>query len=376
MSGSTHVGQSTDEPPAEPNHTHLAGISQISFQRLIENNADGVLVVDMSGAVLYANPAAAKIFGQPREKLLHVPLGRPVAAGEIAEITVRRPSGKAAEVQMRVVEIAWDGHAALLASLRDVSAQRALEERRRQSQKIEAIGRIAAGIVHDFNNLLSVFQSGLNMLQREIAEDPSGPKIAMLFDELRNRVQNGSALTQQLLAFSRQQSLSPEVIDLNERIKSLSTFLERTLGSRIEIHSALDPALGPVLIDPNQLDVAILNLAINARDAMNGSGTLTVETSNTPDDLEDVRNAADAFIRVTVRDTGCGMSKDILARAFEPFFTTKDDGEGTGLGLSQVYGFVSQSGGHVRVESEVGEGTNVHLFLPRAPSASAYSQTS
>jgi len=376
MSGSARVAQSMDETPAEPNHTHFAGIGQISFQRLIENNADGVLVVDMSGAVLYANPAAAQIFGQPREKLLHVPLGRPVVAGEIAEITVRRPGGKAAEVEMRVVEIAWDGHAALLASLRDVSAQRALGERRRQSQKIEAIGRIAAGIVHDFKNLLSVFQSGLNLLQREIAEDPSGPRVAILFDELRNRVQNGSALTQQLLAFSRQQSLSPEVIDLNERIKALSTLLERTLGSRTKIHLALDPALGPVLIDPNQLDVAILNLAINARDAMNDGGTLTIETSNTPDDLDDVRNAASAFIRVTVRDTGCGMSKDILAQAFEPFFTTKDDGEGTGLGLSQVYGFVSQSGGHVRVESEVGEGTSVHLFLPRAPSASAWSQVS
>lgn len=370
MTGAAREAHSLDEAPTDQNDTHFAGIGQIGFQRLIENNADGVLVVDPSGAVLYANPAAAQIFGQPLQKLLHIPLGRPVAPGEIAEITVRRPDGKAAEVEMRVVEIAWDGHAALLASLRDVSAQRALEERRRQSQKIEAIGRLAAGIVHDMNNLLSVFQAGLNLLQKKIAQDPSDPKIATMFDELRNRTQNGSALTQQLLAFSRRQSLSPEVIDLNDRIQALSSLLERTLGSEMEIRTALDPALGSVNIDPNQLDVALLNLAVNARDAMKAGGALTIETRNTPDDLDDVRGTAESFVRLSVRDTGSGMTKDVLTQVFEPFFTTKGDGEGTGLGLSQVYGFVSQSGGHIQIESEVGNGTSVHLFLPRAPSAS------
>lgn len=369
MSGALRKAHSLREAPTNPEDTHFAGIGQVGFQHLVENNADGILVVDPSGDVLYANPAAAQIFGQPVEKLLHIPLGRPVAPGEITEITVRLPDGKAVEVEMRVVEIVWDGHPALLASLRDVSAQRALEERRRQSQKIEAIGRLAAGIVHDMNNLLSVFQAGLNLLQRKIAQDPSDPKIATMFDELRNRTQNGSALTQQLLAFSRRQSLSPEVIDLNDRIEALSSLLERTLGKETEIRTALDPALGPVLIDPNQLDVALLNLAVNARDAMEAGGILTIETSNTRVDLYDVSNTADGFICVIVRDTGSGMSKDILSQVFEPFFTTKGDGEGTGLGLSQVYGFVTQSGGHVRIESEVGKGTSVHLFLPRASSA-------
>lgn len=137
-----------------------------------------------------------------------------------------------------------------------------------------------------------------------------------------------------------------------------------TLGNGIQVRTVFDPAPTPVLIDPNQFDVAILNLAVNARDAMNGGGTLTFETSSVVDDVEDF--GAAAFIRVTVRDTGCGMSSDILAQVFEPFFTTKGNGDGTGLGLSQVHGFVSQSGGHVRIESEVGRGTSVHLFLPRA----------
>ena len=362
--------QKMADVPTEHAGPHFAGIGQISFQRLIENNADGVLVVDLSGAVLYANPAAEQIFGRPLEKLLHIPLGRPVAQGEIAEIAVRRPDGRVTDVEMRVVEIAWEGQSALLASLRDVSAQRALEERRRQSQKIEAIGRIAAGIVHDFNNLLSVFQGGLNLLQKKVATDPSDPNIAMLFEELRNRAQNGSALTQQLLAFSRRQSLSPETIDINERIDGLSSLLERTLGKGVAVHTRLDPTLEPVRIDVNQLDVALLNLAVNAKHAMSDNGTLMIETDNKPGDLGGIGAAADSFIRISVCDTGCGMSEDVLSQVFEPFFTTKADGEGTGLGLSQVYGFVNQSGGHVRIESEIGRGTSVHLLLPKISAVS------
>ncbi|WP_225772849.1 nitrogen regulation protein NR(II) [Inquilinus sp. Marseille-Q2685] len=346
----------------------LAGLSEPSFRLLIENTADGVLVVDLAGTVLYANPAAAEIFGHPRDGLLHVPLGRPVASGETTEITVHRPGRGPAEVQMRVVEVTWDGGPALLASLRDVSAQRAREERRRQSQKLEAIGRLTAGIVHDFNNLLTVIQAGLRLLEKQIARDPAGPQIQEIIEELSRRIQNGGALTHQLLAFSRRQPLTPEPVDLNQRIEALTTILERSLGSGIAIRRGLVPALGPVLIDVNQLDVAILNLAVNARDAMAGRGTLTIETSDAPEAIEDVPGIAATHVRVTVGDTGCGMSREVLAHVFEPFFTTKAEGEGTGLGLSQVHGFVAQSGGHIRIDSEVGRGTRVHLFLPRASS--------
>jgi len=349
--------------------SRLTGISQPSFRLLIENTADGILVVDHSGAVLYANPAAEQILAHPREELLHIPLGRPVAAGETTEITVRRPGGKSADVEMRVVQVSWDGKPALLASLRDISARRAQEERQRQSQKLEAVGRLAAGIVHDFNNLISVFEAGLRLLERQLAQDPNDPKVATLIEEMLKRTQNGSALTQQLLAFSRRQPLSPQVTDLNERIRSLTSLLERTLGNGVDIRLDLAPKLSPALIDPNQFDTAILNLAVNAKDAMTGMGILTIETGqDIPHDVEELDNAAVPFSRITIRDTGCGMSKEVLAQVFEPFFTTKSEDKGTGLGLSQVYGFVRQSGGHVHIDSEVGNGTHIHLFFPCAPS--------
>jgi len=349
-----HAG--VDEPSA--------GFSQFSFRRLVESIADGILVVDLAGTVLYANPAAAEIFGQPLRNLLHVPLGRPIVAGDIAEIRVRRPGKSPADVEMRMVEIDWDGHAALLASLRDVSAQRAAEERQRQSQKMEAVGRLAAGIVHDINNLLAVVESGLNLLEKQIAIDPTDAKVSKLINEMRARTGNGGALTQQLLAFSRRQTLSSEVIDVNARIESLSQLLEGTLGRGIKVETILAPQLDRVAIDGNQFDVALLNLAVNARDAMDGKGTLTIETSGVCDNCDSSPDAERSFVQIAVRDTGCGMSKETLARVFEPFFTTKDAGKGTGLGLSQVYGFVHQSNGHVRIESEIGEGTKVRLFLP------------
>lgn len=344
----------------------LAGFSQLSFQRLVENIADGILIVDLAGTVLYANPAAGEIFGQPIDDLVHIPLGRPVVAGDIAEIRVRRPGKPPADVEMRVVEIGWNGDAALLASLRDVSAQRAAEERQRQSQKMEAIGRLAAGIVHDFNNLLAVFESGLNLLEKQIAADPTDAKVGMLIKEMRARAGNGGALTQQLLAFSRRQTLSPEVIDVNARIESLIQLFEGTLGRGVQIQTILAPQLDAVAIDANQFDVALLNLAVNARDAMDGSGTLTIETSNISGDFNGSCETGSPLVRVTIRDTGCGMNKEILTQVFEPFFTTKGEGRGTGLGLSQVYGFVHQSEGQVLIDSETGKGTSVHLLLPSA----------
>lgn len=343
-----------------------ARLDGVGFRRLVENIVDGILVVDLEGTVLYANPAAARIFGQPPGQFLHLPLGRPFVSGDVTVLTVPRPGKKPAEVEMRVVEVAWGGMPALLATLRDVSAQRAADERQRQSQKLEALGRVAAGVVHDLKNLIAVFESGLRLLRQRIATDPGNPEITLLIDEMLKRTTNGSALTHRLLAFSRKQSLKPEVMDLNERVGSLGTLLERTLGNEIKIQKRLDPTLGNVLIDPNQLDLAILNLAVNARDAMSGRGTLSIETSNAPEDFDEMKGVAASFVRITVADNGRGMSEEVLPHVFEPFFTTKDNGEGTGLGLSQVYGFVNQSGGYVRIESQVNRGTQVHLFLPRA----------
>lgn len=346
-----------------------ARLDGIGFRRLVEKIADGILVVNLEGIVLYINPAAANIFEQPVDQLLHLPLGRPLVSGDATALTVTRPGKKPAEVEMRIAKVTWSGTPALLVTLRDVSAQRAADEHRRQSQKLEAIGRVAAGVVHDLKNLISVFESGLRLLRERISTDPNHPEVTLLIDEMLKRTTNGSALTQRLLAFSRRQSLKPEIIDLNERIGSLGDLLERTLGSEIEVEKKLDLALGQILIDPNQLDIAILNLALNARDAMSGKGTLSIETSNAPEDVDDLEAMAASFVRITVADNGRGMSGEVLPHVFEPFFTTKDNGEGTGLGLSQVYGFVSQSGGHVRIESQVNRGTQVHLFLPRAPNS-------
>lgn len=344
----------------------VAGISQPSFQMLIENNADGILVVDESGAVLFANPAAAAIFGHPPDQLLHAALGRPVVSGETTEITVRRPGQRPAEVELRSVGITWAGRPAFLASLRDVSARRAQDERQRQSQKLEAIGRLTAGVTHDFKNLIAVIESGLRLLQKGIAHGATPENLNALIKEIFNGTNRATALTQQLLAFARRQSLTPRVIDLNQRIESLAPLLERAVGGGIAVRMTLAPELGPVIIDEDQLEIAILNLAVNAKDAMPDGGILTVETSNAPDDIEDVLNTAVSFVRLTVRDTGSGMSKEVLAQVFEPFFTTKETGNGTGLGLSQVYGFITQSEGHIRIESEPEKGTSVHLFLPRA----------
>lgn len=354
----------------EPNRTsaarRLTGIALDSFRLFVENSTDGILVVDRDGAILYANPAASVIFGRPSEKLVGIPFGRPMVASDVAEITVHRPGQETREVEMRVAELVWDGEPALLASLRDVSAVRAHEDQQRQSQKLEAIGRLAAGIVHDFNNLLAVLQAGLRQLSIELKQYPYNPKIEFLIDEIFKRTRNAEALTQQLLAFSRRQSLVPEHIDVNERIRSLSSLLAQTLGRGIDVAQKLNPSLPHILIDGNQLDVAILNLAINAKDAMAGTGTLVIETGFVDSPLSDQSTADPEWIRISVRDTGCGMSETVAAQVFEPFFTTKSDGAGTGLGLSQVYGFVTQSGGQVRLESEVGKGTSVHLLLPRS----------
>lgn len=240
---------------------------------------------------------------------------------------------------------------------------------RSQSQKLEVIGRLTAGIVHDFNNILCAIDSGLRLLDKELAAAPKSQNVDALMEELHKRTENASSLMQQLLAFSRQHTFSPEPIDLNRRLKSLSRLLTSTVGPGVAVRLKLDPEAGPIIVDANQFDVAILNLAMNARDAMGDHGTLTVETSLLAESPESAGEGS--FIRVTVSDTGCGMDEEVLSQVFEPFFTTKAEGEGTGLGLSQVYGFAQQSAGRVRIESGVGKGTAVHLILPQGGQGSS-----
>jgi PAS domain S-box-containing protein len=250
---------------------------------------------------------------------------------------------------------------------RDVTAQRLTEEALRQSQKMEAVGQLTGGIAHDFNNLLQGITGSLDLLQKRIAQGRTG-ELDRFIAGAMGAASRASALTHRLLAFSRRQPLDPRPIQANPLITSMEDLLRRTLGERIALELSLAGDLWLTLCDPNQLENAVLNLAINARDAMPGGGRLTIATGNTELDAATARSRdmrAGDYICVAVTDTGTGMDEDTIEKAFEPFFTTKPIGQGTGLGLSMIYGFARQSEGYVKIHSKLGEGTTVKLLLPR-----------
>jgi PAS domain S-box-containing protein len=255
--------------------------------------------------------------------------------------------------------------------MEDITDRKAVEGQLQQAQKMEAVGNLTGGIAHDFNNLLTVIIGNLDLLRSDLAGDPAAePKVeAILQEALR-----AAELTQQLLAFSRRQPLRPRRVDVNRLISGTTRMLTRTLGAAIRMEVRTSPEAWPVLVDEPQLESALVNLAINARDAMPKGGILTFETQQLH--LRAVEAAAEGlapgdYTVIVVRDTGSGMPREVVAKIFEPFFTTKGPGQGTGLGLSMVYGFVKQSGGHVKVDSEVGSGTTFSLYLPRDTGAEA-----
>ncbi|MGY3548861.1 signal transduction histidine kinase/ActR/RegA family two-component response regulator [Bradyrhizobium sp. USDA 4472] len=235
-----------------------------------------------------------------------------------------------------------------------------VEETLRQAQKIEAIGRLTGGVAHDFNNLLMVISGGLDMLDRQV--DPARRR--RLMDGMVQAAQRGASLTRQLLAFSRRQTLRPEPVDVASQMGGMRELLDRSLRGDVHVEFDFPETLWPVEVDPGELELVILNLAVNARDAMPNGGTIVVRGENLPD-LKDEQIAGD-YVRLSVVDTGVGMGPEILSRVFEPFFTTKEVGKGSGLGLAQVHGFATQSRGTVRIRSEVGKGTRIELYLPRS----------
>jgi signal transduction histidine kinase/CheY-like chemotaxis protein len=253
------------------------------------------------------------------------------------------------------------------ALMREIETREKAESQVRQMQKMEAVGQLTGGIAHDFNNMLAVITSAMNLVQRKLARGDHD--IGKFIEATVDAASRAAGLTQRLLAFSRQQPLAPQVVDANRLVAGMSDLLHRTLGGSIRIETVLAGGLWRTHADPSQLENAILNLAVNARDAMDENGRLTVETANAY--LDDAYAAAHAEVRagqyvmIAVTDTGSGMSPEVIAKAFEPFFTTKPTGKGTGLGLSQVFGFIKQTGGHVKIYSEPGEGTTVKLYLPR-----------
>ena len=249
----------------------------------------------------------------------------------------------------------------------DVTERRRLEDKFRQAQKMEAVGRLAGGIAHDFNNLLTVINGYADIV---IASLPEHSPSRQMLEEVRKAGERATSLTQQLLAFSRKSILAPRLLDVNDLIHNLERMLRPLIGVDIHLHLALAPDLGRVLADPNQLEQALVNLCVNSRDAMPHGGHLILETQNVELDESYTRTHPEvtpgAYVLIAVSDTGVGMTREVQTQLFEPFFTTKGVGKGTGLGLSMVFGFIKQSGGHVTVYSELGRGTTVKLYLPRA----------
>ncbi|MGE0850979.1 MAG: PAS domain S-box protein [Hyphomicrobiaceae bacterium] len=359
---------------------------QTLMQSIFNHLPDAVLIVDRAGTISLCNPAVARIFGYAPEELIgqmttllyqDAAETRRVRTikedldgrGEPAQVSVtfRRKSGETfpAETAISVLRDERNDPAGYLLLSRDVSRLVAQEEALRKSQRLEAIGQLTGGIAHDFNNLLTIITGNHELLEMELED--SGQRD--LLSRANNAALMGARLTNRLLTFARRRKLEPAELDLNEQILAMAELLRRTLGESVVLGTLLAPGLWRVRADPGEIENAVLNLAINARDAMPAGGKLIIETSNVVLDAMDVAAevglAAGEYVRLAVSDTGAGMSHEVLARAFEPFFTTKEPGKGTGLGLSVIYGFVRQSGGHVTASSALGKGTTVTLYLPR-----------
>ena len=245
-----------------------------------------------------------------------------------------------------------------------IAERERMESVLRQAQRLEAVGQLTSGVAHDFNNLLTVVLGNVQLMQRRPDPEASSRRLQMI----AQAAERGAQLTAQMLAFSRRQRLEPRAVDLNDTVRNMQDLLQSTMGGSVHIETALQPDLWPAMIDPTQIELVILNLAINARDAMEVGGSLAIETANVtlgaPSRPEDP--PAGTYVMVAVNDTGSGMTPEVLAKVFEPFFTTKEVGKGSGLGLSQVFGLAKQSGGGVRIDSAPGEGSSVKVYLPRA----------
>jgi PAS domain S-box-containing protein len=364
-------------------------LAQEKFALAVEASPSGVVMVDATGAIVLVNAETERMFGYRREELIgqsietlvptrlragHVrdrmefvarPETRRMGMGR--ELFGVRKDGSQFPVEVGLNPISSREGLMVLSSIVDVTQKIAAEAQVRQAQKMEAVGQLTGGIAHDFNNILTVITGTIEILAKAVADRSEAAPIAKLIEEAADR---GAALTQRLLAFARRQPLQPRKVDVNELILDTAKLLRPTLGEQIEIQAILDDDLWPSLVDPHQLSTSVLNLALNARDAMPDGGKLTFETRNVELDESYARANSDVqpgpYVLVAVSDTGTGIPAAIRDRVFEPFFTTKGVGKGTGLGLSMVYGFVKQSGGHTAIYSEEGRGTTIRLYLPPA----------
>jgi PAS domain S-box-containing protein len=370
--------------------------SEETYRLVIEGLSDyAICVLDPNGRVTSWSASAQLIVGYTAQEIIGQPYARFYTADDQASGLPARALDTARDTGRFVMDC-WrlrkDGArfwaSVAIYPLRDASgtligftkitrditerrqAEETLEQTRAalaQAQKLDAIGQLTGGVAHDFNNLLTAILGGVELLERE--PRPNAAQGSELLAMIRRASERGSTLTQRLLAFSRKQALTPRATDLNRLVSGLSDLLRRTLGEHIHIETVLAGGLWQTRVDQNQMESALLNLAVNARDAMPGGGKLTIETGNTYLDGDyaagHVEVAAGQYVLVAVTDSGTGMSEEVLGHAFDPFFTTKEPERGTGLGLSQVHGFVKQSGGHIKLYSEPGRGTTAKIYLPR-----------
>ncbi|MGE0667588.1 MAG: response regulator [Sphingomonadales bacterium] len=344
---------------------YKAQTMQRQIESIIAANPDAVIVTDTEQLVQFVNKAAVDLFGREEDDLIGKKLDFPLRQDEVTEIEVERFGAKR-RAEVRVARIDWHGRPALLASIRDMTDRRLMEEKLFQSQKMEAVGQLTGGVAHDINNLLQVIIGNAEVLAGHETEE-----------EVRNNAryillaaERGAELTRRLLIFARRQTLTTKPVDVGQLLRRIEGLARRTLGEDIEVVTSIESGLPPATADEAQLESGILNLCLNARDAMPDGGRLTIDARS-----ESVGAAADddsdnlapgQYIRIAVADTGTGMPPEVLQRAFEPFFTTKAQGKGTGLGLSMVYGLMKQLGGGARIASVQNEGTTLTLYLPAA----------
>jgi PAS domain S-box-containing protein len=327
--------------------------------------------------VIGSTSSDLKFWERPEDRARFIGLLKEKGSVRQMEITFRTKSGeiRTGLDSAEVIDVA--GEQCVIAIFRDVTEQKTLERQMRQTQKMEAVGQLTGGIAHDFNNLLGVIIGYTEVLEHRLAPDSPLQKECL---QIKKAGQSAASLTRQLLAFSRQQVLEPKILDLNAIVLSVGKMLRRLIGEHIDLRTELDPGLGSVKADQGQIEQVIINLAVNARDAMAEGGKLVIETSNVVLDEEYARRHAPqppgSYVLLSVSDTGIGMDAETQARIFEPFFTTKELGKGTGLGLSTVYGVVRQSGGHIWVYSEPGKGTTFKIYLPRVGQTDGLPQVS
>jgi len=337
------------------------------IEQLVAANPDAVLVVDDANVVRFANVAALSLFGRSNEEFVDHPLGYSIPVNDMAEISFTK-DGKNHFAEMRAAEFVWDRKRAYLASIRDITEKKHLAEQLLQSQKMEAMGLLAGGVAHDLNNLLTVIVNCAVFLNDAI---PEGDVKHNDVNQILAAVDRAEALIGQLLELSRRKPTQARIIGLGEVATEMEKLLRRTLPADIELSVEIAGPLWTVLADRGRIEQVLMNLAVNAKDAMQGGGGITIALANKTLEKATGVCAAGDYVSLTVTDTGTGIPPETVSRIFEPFFTTKAPGKGTGLGLATCYSIVQQAGGEITVQSRLGEGTRFEILLPRADGAVA-----